>query len=232
MSFVLAMLLSNAARLFAGAPPKTDPAADRRNEMVRSQIERRGVKDARVLNALRRIPRHLFVPEEMRSSSYDDEALPIGAGQTISQPYVVAAMTERLRLTGEERVLEIGTGSGYQAAVLAELAAQVYSVEIIPELADRARKTLSSLNYSNVHVRTGDGGKGWPEKAPFDAVIVTAAPEDVPPALLEQLKMGGRLVIPVGPRENQDLVCFHKTPDGVRKEILFPVRFVPFVRGE
>jgi protein-L-isoaspartate(D-aspartate) O-methyltransferase len=207
-----------------------DAYASARARMVREQIEARGVRDPRVLDALRRVPRHELVPVDQRELAYEDRPLPIGRGQTISQPYVVAAMTEALALKGPERVLEIGTGSGYQAAVLALLSRQVYSIEIEPELAARARADLARLGYANVEVRQGDGWRGWPEHAPFDAIAVTAAPEQVPPALLEQLAVGGRMVIPVGDVE-QRLMLLRKTPSGVERELLFGVRFVP-MRGE
>lgn len=200
--------------------------------MVETQIRRRGVKDRRVLEVMERVPRHLFVPEAVRDQAYQDNALPIGHGQTISQPFVVAAMSEQMRLAGGERVLEIGTGSGYQAAVLGELASEVYTIEIVPELAARARRTLKALGRANVFVREGDGWAGWPEKAPFDAIMVTAAPEQVPPALVEQLKSGGRMVIPLGPAGDQELVVLTKTSSGLKEEKVFPVRFVPFVRPE
>ena len=166
--------------------------------MVRDQIEARGIRDARVLEAMRQVPRHLFVPETLRSQAYEDYPLPIGHDQTISQPYIVAYMSETLAVGPGRRVLEIGTGSGYQAAVLAEMGVEVYTVEIVEPLARTAARTLASLGYSTVHTRVGDGYGGWPEHAPFDAVIVTAAPDHVPKPLIEQLAVGGRLVIPVG----------------------------------
>jgi len=212
----------------AGAAP--DPTAQARLRMVRDQVEARGVHDPRVLAAMRKVPRHELVPVSERDHAYDDRPLPIGEGQTISQPYVVAAMTEALELKGDERVLEVGTGSGYQAAVLAELSQQVYSIEIVPALAERARKDLARLGYANVEVRQGDGWRGWPEHAPFDAIVVTAAPNEVPPELIEQLAVGGRLVIPVG-RFDQELVRIRKTAEGISREVLFGVRFVP-MRGE
>jgi protein-L-isoaspartate(D-aspartate) O-methyltransferase len=213
--------------LDAGAP---DPTAEARKRMVEEQIEARGVRDPRVLDAMRQVPRHELVPASQRDRAYEDRPLPIGHGQTISQPYVVAAMTDALQLTGGERVLEIGTGSGYQAAILSKLAKEVYSIEIVPELAQRARADLARLGYANVEVRQGDGWRGWPEKAPFDAIVVTAAPEEVPPDLIAQLAVGGRLVIPVGGREQQ-LMVVRKTPEGITREVLFGVRFVP-MRGE
>jgi len=208
-------------------PAMEDVYLQARRRMIEEQIRRRGVTDPAVLAAIEKVPRHLFVPEDEREGSYADQPLPIGNGQTISQPYVVALMTSLLRLGPESRVLEIGTGSGYQAAVLAELAAKVYSIEIVAPLAERARATLAGLGYKNVHVRTGDGFQGWPDKAPFDAIIVTAAPPRVPEPLLQQLKPGGKLVVPVG-ELYQDLVVYTRREDGGfdRKEVL-PVRFVP-----
>jgi protein-L-isoaspartate(D-aspartate) O-methyltransferase len=215
----------------AGAAPSAEELLARsRAAMVADQLRARGIRDEKVLDAMYEIPRHLFVPEALRARAYDDSPLPIGHDQTISQPYVVAAMTEALRLRGGERVLEIGTGSGYQAAVLARLAGEVYTIEIVPELARRAAATLASLSFAAVEVKAGDGWHGWPEKAPFDAIMVTAAPEDVPPALKQQLKPGGRLVVPLGPAGDQRLVVFHKTGSGLKEEVLFPVRFVPFTR--
>jgi protein-L-isoaspartate(D-aspartate) O-methyltransferase len=196
--------------------------------MVERQIEARGIRDGRVLEAMRVVPRHLFVPEPFRPRAYADTPLPIGFDQTISQPYIVAFMTEALELEPGHRVLEIGTGSGYQAAVLAKLAREVSTIEIVPELAERARATLTSLGYSNVTVRAGNGYLGWPERAPFDRIMVTAAPDEVPPALVQQLKVGGLMAIPVG-TENQELRILRRTPDGVRLLKTLPVRFVPMV---
>ncbi len=206
--------------------PKYD---GKREEMVRDQIEGRGVKDTRVLKAMRKVPRHEFVPPDVRHLSYEDSPLPIGEDQTISQPYMVAFMTEALKLRGGERVLEIGTGSGYQAAILAELCAEVYTIEIVKSLADRSAATLKRLSYQNVFVASGDGFKGWKEHAPFDAVIITCAPEEVPPPLIEQLAPGGRLVCPVGPQWRwQTLVRVTKQADGgVVREELLDCRFVP-----
>ena len=202
------------------------PHERRRQAMVERQIRARGVRDPRVLEALRRVPRHEFVPSHLVDRAYDDTALPIEHQQTISQPYVVAAMTEAADLQPGERVLEVGTGSGYQAAVLAELVAAVYSIEIVPELAERAGQTLEALGYENLQLRTGDGYRGWPEAAPFDAIIVTAAPSEVPPPLLEQLAPDGRLVIPVGD-QHQTLRVFTRTDAGIDGKDLFDVRFVP-----
>lgn len=202
-----------------------------REEMVRTQIEARGVEDPRVLAAMGTVPRHRFVPEAARVRAYEDGALPIGRGQTISQPYVVAVMTEAIAPEPGDRVLEIGTGSGYQAAVLSRLVAEVHSIEIIPELAEGARQVLKELGYENVSVVTGDGYRGLPDLAPFDGIVVTAAPAKVPPPLLEQLAEGGRLVIPVG-KFFQELRVYERTEDGIESRTLFPVRFVPFTRAE
>jgi protein-L-isoaspartate(D-aspartate) O-methyltransferase len=199
-----------------------------RERMVHEQIIARGIRDARVLEALREVPRHRFVPPAMQPSAYEDSALPIGLGQTISQPYVVAFMTEALELKPRDRVLEIGTGSGYQAAVLSLLAREVYSMEIVERLGREAEARLKEMGYANVRVRIGDGYRGWPEEAPFDAIIVTAAPPDVPPALVAQLRPGGRMVVPVD-RYVQDLIRLRRTAKGLERESLLPVRFVPMV---
>jgi len=198
----------------------------RRAAMVREQIEARGVRDPAVLAAMGAVPRHELVPESVREHAYEDRPLPIGHGQTISQPYVVAAMSEALDLDGDERVLEIGTGSGYQAAVLSGLCREVFSIEIVEPLAERARADLARLGYDNVQVRSGDGYQGWPEQAPFDAIVVTAAPDHVPQPLLDQLAPGGRLVMPVGDAF-QELIRITRTEHGFERESLFPVRFVP-----
>lgn len=202
-----------------------------REKMVTTQIEARGVRDSRVLTAMRKCQRHRFVPDSALDHAYEDRALSIGLGQTISQPYVVAAMSEALRLESGMKVLEIGTGSGYQAAVLAEMGATVKSMEIVPELARRSRELLRKLGYDKVEVIEGDGYKGLPDEAPFDRVIITAAPPDVPAAPLEQLADGGLMVLPVG-RYQQDLVVLEKTSAGVIRRSLFPVRFVPMVHGD
>jgi len=195
--------------------------------MVVQTIERRGVSDPNVLAAMRRVKRHEMVPAEIRERAYDDRPLPIGEGQTISQPYVVAAMTEAAKLSPGQRVLEVGTGSGYQAAVLAELGVDVYSIEIVEPLAKRTATLLRDMGYSKIHLRIGDGYRGWPDAAPFHAIIVTAAPPEVPAPLVEQLAVGGRLVIPVGERE-QHLEVHVKQADGTTHvERLFEVRFVP-----
>jgi protein-L-isoaspartate(D-aspartate) O-methyltransferase len=211
-----------------------DREARWRYQMVEEQIVSRGVRDERVLEAMRTVPRHLFVPPDLVERAYSDGALPIGEGQTISQPYIVALMTELLDIQPEDSVLEIGTGSGYQAAVLARLARQVYSIEIIPTLASSARQRLGEMGLKNVVVRTGDGYRGWPEFAPFDGIIVTAAPPEIPAALVAQLKRGGRMVVPVGENsESQNLMVIEKslTSDAVTKRTVIPVRFVPMVRA-
>ena len=194
--------------------------------MVDQQIRARGIENAAVIEAMRRVPRHLFVPEPERSASYADSPLPIGFAQTISQPYIVGFMSEALEVGKNDRVLEIGTGSGYQAAVLAELAREVFTIEIVPELAERARLTLQQLGYKNVQVRAGNGYAGWPEQAPFDRIMVTAAPDEVPPALVDQLKMDGLMAIPVGVGE-QTLQVMRRTPSGMTTLKTLPVRFVP-----
>jgi len=207
----------------------TDYAAER-ERMVKEQIVMRGVVDERVLTALRKVPREEFVPEDARTESYKDGPLPIGYGQTISQPYVVAFMTEKLQPQRQDRVLEIGTGSGYQAALLGELVADVYSIEIVEPLAKTAEATLQRLGYKNVHVKAGDGYKGWPEHAPFDAIIVTCAPDHVPQPLVDQLKEGGRMIIPVGPTLAQELYLLEKRNGQVRQSAVLDVRFVPMTR--
>ena len=209
-----------------------DVHAARRVQMVTRQLEARGIRDRRVLEAMRRVPRHRFVPETLQSAAYDDTPLPIGHGQTISQPFIVAWMTEALAPTPQSRVLEIGTGSGYQAAVLGEVAGEVFTIEIVEPLARSAQRLLAGLGYRNVHVRHGDGYRGWPEHAPFDAIMVTAAPEEVPEPLIEQLALGGRLVIPVGGRAMQQMTVITKTKAGIHREERMPVRFVPFTRED
>ena len=218
------------ALLMLGCGSRAAEPADRvtaqRMEMVDEQIRARGVRDERVLEVMRRVPRHEFVPEAQVSYAYEDSPLPIGLGQTISQPYIVAYMTEQLRVTPESKVLEIGTGSGYQAAVLAELAREVYSIEIVPELARRSKATLERLGYTNLHVREGDGYGGWPEEAPFDRIIVTAAPDHVPQPLVDQLAVGGRMIIPVGDHYQQ-IRILTRTARGVVEDATIDVRFVP-----
>jgi len=211
------------------AAPVSDLAAQRQL-MVQEQLRPRGIRDARVLAAMSKVPREEFVPSESRAASYEDGPLPIGYDQTISQPYIVAFMTEQLRSKPSDRVLEIGTGSGYQAAILAELVAEVYTIEIVEPLAKNAEATLQRLNYKNVHVKAGDGYRGWPEHAPFDAIIVTCAPDHVPQQLTDQLKDGGRMVIPVGERFAQQLYLLEKKNGQLKESATLPVRFVPMAR--
>ncbi len=219
-----------ATPLYALEPQVPDSRFDAlRQQMVEHQIERRGVDDPGVLSAMGQVPRHLFVSEAQRRDAYRDHPLPIGEGQTISQPYIVALMTALLELDGSEKVLEIGTGSGYQAAVLAELAREVYTIEIRESLGLEASKLLESLGYENLHVRIGNGYRGWPEEAPFDAIIVTSSPPEIPQALVEQLKVGGRMVVPVGAGSVQDLELLTKTAAGLERKDIVPVRFVPMI---
>jgi protein-L-isoaspartate(D-aspartate) O-methyltransferase len=233
LALILELLLPlTSARVVNGGAfsrPPQSPSDDykaAREQMVREQIEARGIRDARVLAAMRKVPRHLFVPPEEQGEAYNDYPLGIGHAQTISQPYVVAYMTEALELKPRDRVLEIGTGSGYQAAILAELVAEVYSIEIVEALAKEAETRLRRLGYSNVQVRAGDGYRGWPEAAPFDAIIVTAAPDHIPQPLVDQLREGGRMVLPLG-LWDQELVRLRRSREGILRESLLPVRFVP-----
>jgi protein-L-isoaspartate(D-aspartate) O-methyltransferase len=199
-----------------------------RERMVETQIRARDLQNATVLDAMRLVPRHLFVPDDLKPFAYDDRPLPIGHHQTISQPYIVAYMTDALQLEPAHTVLEIGTGSGYQAAILADIARQVYSIEIVPDLAESARRAIAAAGYTNVEVRTGNGYLGWREHAPFDRIIVTAAPPDIPEALVEQLAVGGVMVLPVG-TANQEIVVITKTPAGIAQKRAIQVRFVPMV---
>jgi protein-L-isoaspartate(D-aspartate) O-methyltransferase len=218
------------AALICGAQ---DQFAAQREGMVREQIASRGIKNAEVLKAMRAVPRHLFMPPDVRSYAYEDRPVPIGYGQTISQPYIVAFMSEALEVRPDHRVLEIGTGSGYQAAILSALTREVYSIEIVPQLAKSSAETLRQLGYKNVMVRGGDGYKGWPEKAPFDRILLTAAPPEVPSALMDQLKPGGILLAPVGKSTlEQEIVRVSKAADGkITHRSLLPVRFVPMVKS-
>ena len=212
----------------SGAP---DDFRARRLEMVEQQIRARDVEDARVLEAMRTVPRHRFVPADLAAFAYEDRPLAIGDGQTISQPYIVAYMSELLAVAPQHRVLEIGTGSGYQAAVLARLAKEVYTIEIVSRLAREAARTLQELGVANVRVKDGDGYAGWPEHAPFDRIMVTAAPEKIPQPLLDQLAAGGRLVVPVGEQhDTQWITVVEKTANGVAQRKTIPVAFVPFTR--
>lgn len=204
-----------------------------REQMVREQIAARGVKDAATLKAMQQVPRHLFVPSNMTGHAYEDRPLPIGYGQTISQPFIVAYMTEIIQPKPEYKVLEIGTGSGYQAAILSGIVSKVFTIEIVQPLAEQASKRLANLNYKNVSVKNADGYYGWKEQAPFDAIIVTAAAEHIPPPLVAQLKTGGRMVIPVGsPFITQKLMLVEKIGNKMRTRSMMPVRFVPFTRGK
>ncbi len=211
----------------------TDVFESQRENMVNNQIKARGISHHATIEAMQNVPRHRFVPSMQRRFAYSDRPLPIGHGQTISQPYIVAYMTEIVAPQSEYRVLEIGTGSGYQAAVLAEIVDSVYTIEIIPELAETAAGVLKSLEYDNVKVKAADGYYGWEEHAPFDAIVVTAAAEYIPPPLVEQLKDGGKMVIPVGsPFRTQNLMLITKRGEDIVSRSLFPVRFVPFTRSE
>lgn len=200
-----------------------------RDRMVETQVAARGIHDPGVLEAMRKVPRHFFVDEALRDQAYNDHPLPIGEKQTISQPYIVALMTESLRLTGVEKVLEIGTGSGYQAAVLAELADRVFSIERHPALAHRANQTIQQLGYKNVIIRVGDGSLGWPDDAPFDGILVTAGTPEIPQPLVDQLAVGGRFILPVGDRYGQELLLVERRPEGISKTQLGGVRFVDLV---
>jgi protein-L-isoaspartate(D-aspartate) O-methyltransferase len=214
----------------ASCKPADVPALDfaaERERMVRQQVALRGVTDTRLLAAMRKVPRDQFIPEAVRNLAYTDQPLPIGHDQTISQPFIVAFMTEKLQLRPTDRVLEIGTGSGYQAAILAELAREVYTIEIVAPLGERAQGTLQRLGYKNVHVKIGDGYQGWPEEAPFDAVIVTCAPEHVPRPLIDQTREGGRVIIPVGAAGSQLLYLLEKKAGRLQQRAVLPVRFVP-----
>jgi protein-L-isoaspartate(D-aspartate) O-methyltransferase len=199
-----------------------------REKMVEVQIAGRGIKNAKVLDAMGKVPRHFFVPEELRDSAYADGPLPIGAGQTISQPYIVAYMTEILELRGAERVLEVGTGSGYQTAVLAEIVKDVFTIEVVATLSQRAQDVLKSLGYANIQFKIGDGTRGWKDFAPYDAIMVTAAPGSVPKVLQEQLQVGGRMIIPIGV-DYQELVLVRREEKTFKETRLLPVRFVPLV---
>ncbi len=230
ITFALSALLWFGFTLLAS--PSEQDFAVARQHMVEDQIKGRGVTDSRVTEVMSSVPRHEFVPENYRAHAYEDHPLPIGYGQTISQPYIVSFMTEQLRPQPTDRVLEVGTGSGYQAAVLSKLVAEVYTIEIVKPLAQRAEVDLRRLNYSNVKVKAGDGYKGWPEHAPFDAIIVTAAPDHVPQPLIDQLKEGGRMIIPVGGREMQQLYLLEKHAGKLTRRAVLPVNFVPLTREQ
>ncbi|MBL7072155.1 MAG: protein-L-isoaspartate(D-aspartate) O-methyltransferase [Candidatus Omnitrophica bacterium] len=227
---IMCLLLSFTAGEFI-AIAENGALDEMREKMLEEQIVARGITDKTVLDAMSSVKRHLFVPENLINSAYSDCPLPIGYGQTISQPYIVAYMTEQIQPKDQTRVLEIGTGCGYQAAVLGKIVKDVYSVEILKPLADSARERLKKLGYDNVHVKYGDGYKGWEEYAPFDAIVITAAPPEVPEELIDQLKIGGKMIVPVG-SFHQELCLIEKTPEGVNKKTLLPVRFVPMVHSK
>ena len=232
---IVVQCLLFAAIAATGCGQQTPTAVDfaaQRERMVEKQLKFRGIKDERVLAAMAKVPREEFIPVDTRAEAYEDGPLPIGYDQTISQPYIVAFMTEQLRPKSNDRVLEIGSGSGYQAAVLAELVADVYTIDIVEPLAKTAEATLQRLGYKNVHIKVGDGYKGWPEEAPFDAIIVTCAPEKVPQPLVDQLTDGGRMVIPVGERFAQQLYLLEKKNGQLKESATLPVRFVPMVRSK
>lgn len=226
--YILLIILTVQVLSTTGCAQKLKPEQDWQvlKEELIQQLLRQGIDDPNVIKALRAVPRHAFVPEDLRRESYDNNPLPIGHRQTISQPFVVAYMCQELHLKATDRVLEIGTGSGYHAAVMSELAAEIYTIEIIPELAEDARQVLDSLGYQNIHVRVGDGFQGWLEHAPYDAIILTAAPSSIPEALKDQLKLGGRLIAPVG-TDWQQLILLERTDQGLKSTKLLPVRFVP-----
>ncbi len=232
---ILAQYVLLAAMAATGCGQQAPSAADfvvQRQRMVQQQLKPRGIKDERVLAAMAKVPREEFVPADQRADAYRDGPLPIGYDQTISQPYIVAFMTEQLRPKPGDRVLEIGSGSGYQAAILAELVADVYTIEIVAPLAKTAEATLQRLGYKNVHLKAGDGYQGWPEEAPFDAIIVTCAPDKVPQPLIDQLKDSGRMVIPVGERVAQQLYLLEKKNGQLKESATLPVRFVPMLREQ
>jgi protein-L-isoaspartate(D-aspartate) O-methyltransferase len=223
---LLLVVLALAAALAAPPAAAAQTEAELRREMVDRQIRQRGITDPAVLAAMGEVPRHQFVPEAYRAEAYEDKPLPLGWGQTIYQPYVVALMTSLLKLDDDDTVLEIGTGSGYHTAVLSRIARKVFSIEIIEPFGEEARRRLDRLGYRNVEVRVGDGYQGWPDKAPFDAIILTAAPPHIPQPLIDQLKVGGRMVAPVG-EYFQDLLVITKTAEGIEKRTVIPVRLVP-----
>lgn len=226
--FILALTLLSIFLLANFSIPEDDNNvyAQKRWEMVETQIISRGIRDSKLIRAMLKIPRHKFVPENLRDIAYGDNPLPVGIEQTISQPYIVALMTELLRLNSGEKVLEVGTGSGYQTAILAEMGCKVYTIEILEPLSEKAQQVLKSLDYEDIHYKIGDGYRGWPQFAPFDAIIVTAAPDHMPQPLIEQLNTNGRMIIPVG-AQYQELLLIKKTDKGTDMKTITPVRFVP-----
>lgn len=235
---IILMIIQLGSILFA-QPQQVQPQSsfmsklwsDKANDMVKYQIEKRGITNKNILRVMRNTPRHLFVPPALSKMAYDDYPIPIGEEQTISQPYIVALMTDLLSLKGNEKILEIGTGSGYQAAILSQLVDTVYTIEIVESLANNAKKRLDNLNYKNVIVKYGDGYKGWPSVAPFDAIIVTAAPEEVPQILIDQLKVNGNIVIPVGDKWQELQLITKINKNKIKRKNVIPVRFVPMVRS-
>lgn len=231
-NFAVALILTGLLFTSFNSPNYLDKYEKVRQRMVREQVVARGIKDQKVIQAMLNVPRHLFVPESQERMAYEDRPLPIGEGQTISQPYIVALMTETLELNGNMKVLEIGTGSGYQAAILAEIVKEVYTIEIVESLGEKAQNTLNQLNYQNINFKIGDGYKGWEENAPYDAIIVTCAPSDIPNPLENQLKEGGKMIIPLGGSITQELVLLEKQNGELIKKVVAPVRFVPMVHND
>lgn len=225
----VSLFLCLLATCCTGQPNRTTDFRAKREQMVKNQIEARGINNPKVLSAMRKVERHLFVPPGQVNAAYGDHPLPIGYDQTISQPYIVAFMTDVLDVKRDTKVLEIGTGSGYQAAILGELCDSVFTIEIVKPLGEKAQSLLKSLGYTNVFVKIGDGYKGWPEYAPFDAIIVTCSPSHVPQPLIDQLAEGGRMIIPVGRTFNQELVLMEKKKGKLKQQAVLPVRFVPMV---
>ena len=238
-SLIIILMIIQLGSILFGQPQQIQPQSsfmskqwsDKANDMVKYQIEKRGITNDNILRVMRNTPRHLFVPPALSKMAYDDYPLPIGEEQTISQPYIVALMTDLLSLKGNEKILEIGTGSGYQAAILSQLVDTVYTIEIVESLANNAKKRLDNLNYKNVIVKYGDGYKGWPSVAPFDAIIVTAAPEEVPQILIDQLKVNGNIVIPVGDKWQELQLITKINKNKIKRKNVIPVRFVPMVRS-
>ncbi|MEE8340966.1 MAG: protein-L-isoaspartate(D-aspartate) O-methyltransferase [Candidatus Neomarinimicrobiota bacterium] len=238
-SLIIILMIIQLGSILIAQPQQVQPQSsfmsklwsDKANDMVKYQIQKRGITNKNILRVMRNTPRHLFVPPALSTMAYDDYPIPIGEEQTISQPYIVALMTDLLSLKGNEKILEIGTGSGYQAAILSQLVDTVYTIEIVESLANNAKKRLDNLNYKNVVVKYGDGYKGWPSVAPFDAIIVTAAPEEVPQILIDQLKVNGHIVIPVGDKWQELQLITKINKNKIKRKNVIPVRFVPMVRS-